>query len=134
MKKLIFTSLILTLVLISCKKPVVIDDYRNEVIGEYEGFKVSTYYVNPTVGYASDTLPETYIISITKSTMDSIVEAHFNPSYYFQEYSFKFLDGKFFPTTTYHPPVLKIIGDSLYYKHAAGNGPNHVEFFAHKKH
>jgi hypothetical protein len=72
------------------------------------------------------------MISLTKSESDSVIDISFNPIYSNENFAFKYVDGKFIATTYYHPPVLKLTNDSLYFRHQAGLGPNWTECFVKK--
>ncbi len=131
MKLYQFILLGLIIGLISCEKenskPI---DYRNSVIGEYAGIRIDTYWINATVGYGHDTTA--IIINLSKSDLDSIIDISFNPTYSDEDFSFKYVDGQFISTTYYHPPILTLVNDSLYFKHQGGLGPIWTECFTKK--
>ena len=104
--------------LISCQKdPPGSTDYRDDITGEYEGIRVDTYWVDTVVGFGHDT--SGVLIDLTKSDSDSIIDISFNPPYSSEDFSFTYTDGQFIPTTGYHPPVLTLKNDSLYFMHQA---------------
>ena len=117
--------------LISCKK----DNpktrvYPQEVVGDYIGIRVNTYWIDTIVGYGHDTTDVASILTI--SQLDSIVDIDFNPSYSNENFSFKYTNEQFISTSNYHPPTLTLANDSLYFKHQAGLGPNWTECFTKK--
>jgi hypothetical protein len=136
LKILILKTLLLLLLgiffgLISCDKDNSEPrDYRDIVIGDYSGIRVNTYWIDTIVGFGHDT--STIILTLAKSNVDSIIDISFNPDYSNEEFSFKLYDGQFVSTTYYHPPILKLTNDSLYFKHQAGLGPIWTECFTKK--
>jgi len=118
-------------VMISCeKKDTEIIDYRDSVIGNYTGIKVHTYLKNTKNSFAHDTSNIKIILS--KSDMDSIVDFRFDSISTNLLFSFIYIDQRFIPLTHYHPPVLRLINDSLYFSHSTGLAPNWIECFAKK--
>lgn len=117
--------------LISCDKDTLeTKDYRDIVIGDYNGIRVNTYWIDTIVGFGYDT--SNIILTLTKSEMDSIIDLSFNPDYSIEDFSFKFENGQFISTAYYHPPILKLTNDNLYFKHQAGLGPIWTECFTKK--
>lgn len=105
-----------------------INDYRKEVTGQYSGIRVDTYWVDSVVGYVHDTT--TVTIDLVPTIDDSSVAIYFTPEYLTEIFSFHFANGNFQPTTNYHPPLLTVATDSLYFKHQPSLGPQWTEFFA----
>jgi len=133
MKNTIFFILLL-IGFCSCKKEKNIPiDYREEITGDYLGIKVITYWVDTVIGYGHDTSAAT--ISLEKSNLDSFVDVDIIPFYFSEEgLEYKFRDGELiWEGDNYHPPMMKIENDSVYFKHQPGLGPRWIEFFAEKQ-
>ncbi len=120
MRKLICMFFLLTL-LISCKKdpaivsptplPEVIQtDERDAVKGTYTGIKIETSFNLNTFTFDKDTT--TVIMTLTKSSTDSIIDVAFADKIY----AFKY-HNLIFKGMISQPPTLKKSGDSLYYKY-----------------
>lgn len=105
-------------------------DYRDVVIGDFNGIKVHSYWKDTVVGYGHDTT--SIQVSLAKSESDSVIDIRFDPGYSSGSFSFKYIGGEFYSTTNYHPPVLELTNDSLYYYHKAGLGPSWTECFCLK--
>jgi len=119
------------LVLISCdKEKTEIKDYREEITGDYIGIRVDIYWIDTIVGYGHDT--SDVIITLKLSEKDSIVDIAFDPSYSNENFSFKYFNNQLISTSDYHPPILSLNNDSLYFKHQAGLGQIRTECFAEK--
>jgi hypothetical protein len=117
--------------IISCNKDNSLKDYRDIVTGDYNGKKVRTYWIDTIVGFGHDTSNIT--LTLSKSNVDSIVNLSFDPAENSNnDFTFKLVDGEFVSTTFYHPPILKMSNDSLYFKHQAGLGPYWTECFTKK--
>ena len=134
-KLLVRTSLIILLGLFigstSCKKDnLETNDYLEEVVGDYMGFIVNTYWIDTIVGYGHDTMDVTLILTIAEP--DSTVDIEFKPLYSSEDFSFKYVNEQFISTSEYHPPSLTLVNDSLYFKHKAGLGPIWTECFTKK--
>lgn len=131
MRLLLFVVSGLIIGLISCNKDnSIITDYRDIVTGDYNGIRVNTYWIDTITGFGHDTSHIT--LTLEKSELDSIIDISFNPDYPNEDFSFKLVDGEFVSTTYYHPPILKLTDDSLYYRHQAGLGPIWTECFTKK--
>ncbi|RIJ46540.1 hypothetical protein D1614_17855 [Maribellus luteus] len=108
-----------------------IGDYREFITGDYNGIQVNTIMgLSPIYGSYHDT--STVTVTISMSQIDSIVDLDFTPDYPYENIPFKYTMGSLFSIEMYHSPYLKIINDSLYYKHRPGLGPSWTEVFAKK--
>lgn len=115
--------------LVSCTKDkTVLADYRDAVVGDYAGISVNTYWGGNGFNYDTSSV----MLMITKSDRDSIVDLRLMPKYFADYFVFAFEAATFKSPLVYHPPVLKISNDSLYFKHQPGLGPNWTECFATK--
>lgn len=130
--KKIFALFIVT-AFVACRKedPINIPaDYRDAVVGTYDGIKIYTTFQDTIVGYNHDTTNVS--IQLKKSSLDSIVDLCFGPTYENISSSFKFSEGNFIPTDNYHAPSLAVTGDSLIMHHQPGLGYAWYDYFAKK--
>jgi|GEM_PF-3220359 len=133
MKKIILLTLVLATVA-GCKKdptktppPI---PYFQHIMGDYGGIRVNTHWVDTVVGYAHDS--SAIVISLIDEGHDSVVSLAFNPPYASEQFSYAFSQGVLIPLSHYHPAVLSISNDSLYFRHQPGLGPYWTECFAFK--
>lgn len=110
--------------LCSCEKEnSKIKDYRDEVIGEYKGKCVKTYWIDTLVAYGHDTTD--VILNLSKSDSDSIVDLDYSSGF-----SFTYKDGEFISDILYMPAILTLQNDDLYFKHQPGKAPVWYECYA----
>jgi hypothetical protein len=124
--------LVLATIFISCRKDdavIIPYDYRDAVVGIYDGIKIHTAWKDTVVGFNHDT---TSVSIRLKKSYDSIVELSFGPTYENVYSSFKYEDGNFSPVMIGHAPSLQIIQDSLIMHHQQGLGPVWDDFFCKK--
>jgi len=133
MKKTILLILVLAAVG-GCKKdptktppPI---PYFQQIMGDYGGIRVNTHWVDTLVGYAHDS--SAIVVSLVDEGHDSVVSLVFNPPYAGGQFSFSYSQGMLSPLSHYHPAVLSISNNSLYFWHQPGLGPYWTECFAFK--
>lgn len=128
----LFALLLMTLS-ISCHKDdtdIIPPDYRDKVVGTYDGIKIETTWQDTIVGFNHDTTLVS--IRLKKSATDSIVDLCFGPTYEAVSSSFKFVEDEFIPTDNYHAPSLNVTDDSLIIHHQPSLAPNTLDYFTKK--
>lgn len=133
MMKISLRLILLLVVISACSKdPKVppITPYFQHIMGDYGGIRVNTHWVDTVVGYAHDT--SAIVVSLIDEGHDSVVSLAFSPPYGSELFTFTFSQGVLSPLSHYHPAVLSISNDSLYFRHQPGLGPYWTECFAFK--
>jgi hypothetical protein len=112
------------LMLFSCNPNESINsyDYRDDVIGTYEGFKVDTRWKDTLVGWTHDTTLTQVIVA--KAAEDSMVTVI--------GYDFLLRNGEFITQPSYHPPLITRYQDSLYIYHHPVLGPWFIKYYVNK--
>jgi len=105
-------------------------DHRKEILGDYSGFTVKTFWIDSIVDYGHDTFDVT--LTIVPLEQDSLVAVTFDPPYSKTGFSFTYADSLFTSTSIYHPPMLKFNNDTLYFMHQPGFAPFWTECFTKK--
>lgn len=110
------------LMLFSCKPDEPSYDYRDAVIGTYEGIKVDTRWRDTIVGWTHDTTLTQVVVA--KAAEDSVVTVI--------GYNFILRNGEFITLPDYHPPQITRFLDSLYIYHHPVLGPWFIEYYVNK--
>lgn len=117
----------LLLFLISCNtnNPFTRRDYRDGVIGNYEGFLVKTQW-RDTSYWSHDSIPIS--VELLKGTGDSIITCKSS----YNTFDFKYTSQYNFIINGYHAPTLTVSNNHLRLHHQPGLGPYWVEIYADK--
>lgn len=105
-------------------------DERDEIVGDYKGKRIDLAWKDTIVGYTKNFSDVT--LTLSKNPTGSLVELSFNPKYWSSNFLFSYKNGAFESVEKYHPPTLILRGDSLFFEHHPGLGPNWTECNAAK--
>ncbi|KAB1064374.1 hypothetical protein [Salibacter halophilus] len=107
------------------KKPKAIEtvDYRDKIVGDYEGIYVYSSYDDNNDTLSHDT--NDVVVTLKKEEHDSLVVAKFDPTLTGSKKSFEltYRNGKLISDIEYHPPSFRFSGDSLYFYYHPVSGP-----------